>query len=532
MATTTTSSSSLHAKRAKFQLDNIQQKALDMVLEGKNVFITGESGTGKSIVIQHCLEGLARIKKSSAYIFITAPTGVAAYNVNGMTFYHWAGIGTGTGTVDQLERKIRRVPVCLLQWQFCQVLFMDELSMFPGELLVKCEELARRIRKNNLFFGGIQIVGLGDFYQLAPINASYAFKTSFWKPCFGSNWIYLKNIYRQCDPMFIKGLREVRVGNLTDQFKYSLLNHPTIEPPAGIERTRLYTKKKKVEAYNAKKLNAIPGDPTVFDAVDWTAPGFTPPDDKPLQYWFNEQFPAEEKLFLKVGAQIMFVKNNHLTAPFYQNGTCGVIERFLYDDTTTDNKLEWKDGKIVAKRLDSIGDYETLVPDDEKKPIGVVVRTEEGTIIHTRPISFEYMQNERLEASRTALPLRLAWALSIHKSQGMTIKFLHVDASEAFSPGQIYVALSRATDPEGLIVEGLTKDSVFCDPDVTEFYKSLEEERERETRPDPLKDVVTEKGGIDFCEKEDEESSECSCSDCDKRSSSSSCCETSSEDEE
>lgn len=427
--------SSPHAKRHQLEegpgLDPDQQRVFDQVGKGSSLFFTGPAGTGKSFLLGHVIDELTQ--KQQKTVFVTSSTGVSALNIGGTTLHSFAGIGLGDGTPDQLVKKIGlRNPRAKQRWQDAQVLVIDEISMIDAELFDKLSEIARAIRKKPLLpFGGIQVIACGDFYQLPPVKGEYCFTSKAWKQLFTpESVIQLTRIHRQKDGTeFVDGLNSMRHGALLPEF-LGLLSKDREAfylKGNGVLPSRLLSKNKEVDDINQRELDALVTEKKTFKAKDIILV-------KDIEN-IDELFTVPSSLVLAVGAQVMTLKN----CDGYANGTRGVVE-----------EIKEVEGEVVVyvRGLDKAA-YTVMTKD------------------------FEARRNGRMVAIRKCLPLKLAWAISIHKSQGLSIDYLDVDLSSVFSPAQAYVAVSRARTIEGIRVSGLHDRLVYCDPRVTAYHQEI-----------------------------------------------------------
>lgn len=411
-------------KRVKTEeetLDVDQRGVLDVVMQGKNVYFTGPAGTGKSHVLKHIIAKLSKTKKT----FVTSSTGVSALNIGGSTLHSFAGLGLGKDSVDTMyANMMKKSWTVKTRIEKAEALIIDEISMINAELFEKTDELCRRVRKNpDSPFGGIQIIACGDFFQLSPVEGAFAFESASWSKTFDT-FIQLTKIHRQEDGSdFVKALNAMRVGVLVDGFVPQLEKDRTefYKRGNGVLPTRLLCKNREVDEVNQFELNALTTPKITFKSIDVM---------RQTDLAMNDLFPIPDTLTLAVGAQVMMVKN----AGEYANGTRGVITEINQED------------EVIHVR--GLNDCLYLVQPAEYK-----------ATIHGVEV-----------AKRTNYPLKLAWAISIHKSQGLSINYLDVDLSGVFSPAQAYVAVSRATTIEGVRVTGLTDELVYCHPKVLKFH--------------------------------------------------------------
>ncbi|XP_056322092.1 ATP-dependent DNA helicase PIF1 [Danio aesculapii] len=413
------------------KLSKEQTAVLNAVLSGKNVFFTGSAGTGKSFLLKRIVGSLP--PKST---YATASTGVAACHIGGTTLHSFAGIGSGSAPLEQCIELAQR-PGVLRHWTSCKHLIIDEISMVEAEFFDKLEAIARSIRRSTEPFGGIQLIVCGDFLQLPPVTkgkekANFCFQSRSWRKCIHMN-MELMEVRRQTDKTFISLLQAVRVGRVTEEVTAQLLksaNH-CIERD-GILATRLCTHKDDVELTNENKLKQLPGVMRMYEAAD---------SDPMLVQTIDAQSPVSRLLQLKVGAQVMLTKNLDIQRGLV-NGARGVV-------------VDFQPGNQGLPR----------------------VRFLCGTVEVMKRERWMFKAPGGLYLSRQQLPLKLAWAISIHKSQGMTLDCVEISLARVFESGQAYVALSRARSLEGLRVMDFDPRVVQANQDVLIFYKRLRKER-------------------------------------------------------
>ena len=407
-------------------LSPAQQNIVDLAVQGKNVFFTGSAGTGKSLVTREIIREL-RQKYDYEQVSVTAPTGVAASNVNGCTIHLFVGCGLASEPADVLVNKITRNRRTLQRWKVTKVLIIDEISMVDGEFFDKLERVARCVRQSKLPFGGIQLITCGDFMQLPPVKKSlFAFEAEAWNICYPDHKIVLTEIFRQRDPLFTRILNEIRLGKVTDESE-NIIKSLCRELDVGLDPTELYSLRNEVDESNKRKLTELVGKEYHYDAIDSG-------DVAKLK-----DMLAPVKLTIKVGAQVMLVKNTEDTD--LVNGTVGRVVSINSGgwpvvDFLSSNKT-WRRGITIG------------------------------------PEKFTMEKDSIIFASRVQVPLVLAYAMSIHKSQGQTLTVARVDLGKVFEMGQAYVALSRATSLETLQVVNFCKDRVRVNPKVVEFYRNL-----------------------------------------------------------
>ncbi|XP_033506294.2 ATP-dependent DNA helicase PIF1 [Epinephelus lanceolatus] len=413
------------------RLNKEQAAVLSAVLTGKNVFFTGSAGTGKSFLLKRIMGSLP--PKST---FATASTGVAACHIGGTTLHNFAGIGSGSAPLEQCIELAQR-PGVLQHWTSCRHLIIDEVSMVEAQFFDKLEAVARSVRRSTQPFGGIQLIVCGDFLQLPPVSkgrekASFCFQARSWRKVIQVN-MELMEVRRQTDQSFISLLQAVRVGRVTEEVTAKLMEsaYHNIERD-GILATRLCTHKDDVELTNENKLQQLPGSVRAFEALD---------SDPALVRTIDAHSPVSRLIQLKVGAQVMLTKNLDVARGLV-NGARGVVVSF-------------ETGKHGLPR----------------------VRFLCGVTEVLKPERWVFKSGGGIHLSRQQLPLKLAWAISIHKSQGMTLDCVEISLARVFESGQAYVALSRARSLEGLRVMDFDPRVVRADPDVLVFYSRLRKER-------------------------------------------------------
>ncbi|XP_068995665.1 ATP-dependent DNA helicase PIF1 [Embiotoca jacksoni] len=413
------------------KLNKEQAAVLSAVLSGKNVFFTGSAGTGKSFLLKRIMGSLP--PKGT---FSTASTGVAACHIGGTTLHNFAGIGSGSAPLEQCIELAQR-PKVLQHWTCCRHLIIDEISMVEAQFFDKLESVARSVRRSTEPFGGIQLIVCGDFLQLPPVSkgkekASFCFQARSWRKVIHVN-MELTEVRRQTDQTFIALLQAVRVGRVTEEVTARLMKsaYHQIEKD-GILATRLCTHKDDVELTNENKLQQLAGSVRVFEALD---------SDPALVKTIDAHSPVSKLIQLKVGAQVMLTKNLDVARGLV-NGARGVVVAF-------------ESGKQGLPRVRFLcGATEVLKPEH-----------------------WVFKSGGGMHLSRQQLPLKLAWAISIHKSQGMTLDCVEISLARVFESGQAYVALSRARSLEGLRVMDFDPHVVRTDPDVLVFYRRLRKER-------------------------------------------------------
>ncbi|ODH21035.1 hypothetical protein ACO22_05738 [Paracoccidioides brasiliensis] len=464
-------------------LSEEQKRVVDAIVQdGKSIFFTGSAGTGKSVLMREIIRKLReKYKKEPDRIAVTASTGLAACNIEGVTLHSFAGIGLGKESVADLVKKVKRNQKNKTRWLRTKVLIIDEISMVDGDLFDKLEEIARKIRNNGRPFGGIQLVITGDFFQLPPVPdptklAKFAFSASTWNTTI-QHTILLTQVFRQKDPKFASMLNEIRLGKLSqetiDAFKQ--LSRP-LNFHDALEATELFPTRLEVENANSARMNRLSGETMVYTAVDG---GTMQNEAQRSQLLADCVTPI---LQLKKGAQVMLIKNMDESLV---NGSLGKVVAFMDEArfdyySKSDENFAGDQGYAdrSAQTMSKLKSFENKNGTVNPKGLWPVVCfvQPDGTERHLlcQPETWKIeLPNGEVRAQRTQVPLILAWALSIHKAQGQTLQRVKVDLGRVFEKGQAYVALSRAVSQAGLQVSRFDPRRVMVHPKVLEFYSNL-----------------------------------------------------------
>jgi len=417
-----------------------QEELLDKVFtHGQNVFFTGAAGTGKSRTMRELIR-----RSPEASTFVTALTGMAATHLpRGTTLHSFAGIGLGKGTKEDVLTQVLSSRKAVKNWNNAKILIVDEASMMSKALFEKLEYVARKVRKKEQPFGGVVLCLCGDFFQLPPVSrgasgddALFCFESPAWAACLANGGCFeLTEVFRQKDARLLAMLSEVRHNQVTEAGLRILGElRRELKVQQGIEPTRLFPTNSKADQVNLARLAALPGGEglqAVFEAKDQV------PDGAYLVPGAIDQMSMfARRLELKVGAQVMLLKN---TTQTLVNGSRGVVEGF-----------------------------QRVSVDGEDLPV-VRFMSGEVRVVHRADDDKDIAGGRKIR--RSQVPLRLSWAITIHKSQGMSIDFLEVDLRHVFEAGQAYVALSRARTMEGLRVLSFDPRKFWTSPKVLEFYK-------------------------------------------------------------
>ncbi len=415
----------------------------------KNIFLTGKAGTGKTTFLKKIRR---EIHKRMA---VVAPTGVAAINAEGVTIHSLFQLPFGPiipGAPVNEKRKFNRQKIQLIK--SIELLVIDEISMVRADVLDAIDGVMKRYKNPRRTFGGAQVLMIGDLHQLPPVvnSAEWTLLQSYFSTpyFFGSNAlkeskpvvIQLKKIYRQADEHFISILNKVRQGNI-DKDVLEELNgryRKDVEEFRAKGYITLASHNAKADQINAERLKSIKDEGKTFYAeVSGNFP--------------ESAYPTEENLLLKKGAQVMFVKNDSTEEKRYFNGKIGTVSRFTSDGIYVQDE----DGKEIIVKEEQ-WDNRRYNLDEKTKEV-----------------------KEEVIGSFVQVPLKLAWAITIHKSQGLTFDKLIIDAEAAFAHGQVYVALSRCKSFEGIVLSSKLKDSSIKTDEVVSYY-SQESEQNRPSK--------------------------------------------------
>ena len=447
-------------------------------------------GTGKSVLLREIIAALRRkYVREPDRIAVTASTGLAACNIGGVTLHSFAGIGLGKEPAEDLVKKIRRNAKAKQRWMRTKVLVVDEVSMVDGELFDKLEQIARTIRNNGRPFGGIQLVITGDFFQLPPVPdsgrvARFAFDAGTWTTSI-EHTIGLHHVFRQKDPVFANMLNEMREGRLTPASiaAFRKLDRPLAASEENIEATELFHTRSEVERANQVRMNQLQGQIYSFDARD----GGTV-TDKERRDKLLSSCMVPETIHLKKGAQVMLVKNMDDTLV---NGSLGKVTGFMTEQVFAFYKENEEaflensgEGSKELEALTKLKEKTLGISTQQLYPLvrfAIADGTTRDLLCKREDWKIE-LPNGEVQASRSQIPLILAWALSIHKAQGQTLERVRVDLGRVFEKGQAYVALSRATCMAGLQVMRFDPRKVLAHDKVRAFYSGLSRAEQIESK--------------------------------------------------
>lgn len=435
-----------------------QQTVLDLAVDGKNVFFTGCAGTGKSYLLQQIIRKLPRVG-----LFVTASTGIAAVPLSGTTLHAFVGCGLAQEPAQKLVSNMK--PVARQQWKTAKVLVIDEISMVSAEQWDKFETVARLVRHSTQPFGGIQLVVSGDFLQLPPVarrggpKASFAFQATSWPLCFpAGHMVELRDVFRQSDSEFVRALHAVRRG-LSSDGTLAVLNrraHAQLHANDGIVPTQLFAKRREVHELNMRELEKLTTVSCTYRAHDT--------GKQPYIGQLSRNCLAPDNLAVKRDAQVMLLQNLSPEMGLV-NGSRGVVVGFRMD--TEDNPVSYNRVHVA-----------------QKWPL---VKFTNGRTVLVRPNRWTTNVHGKEVAARLQVPLCLAWAVTVHKSQGMTLDRAVIDLTGVFEFGQTYVAISRMRNLEGMSLScAVTKSMVQAAPGALEFYAALKPTQEAAEQAPPV----------------------------------------------
>ncbi len=410
-----------------------QKEALDILKTGVNVFLTGEPGSGKTYTIN---EYVNYLKDAGVEVAITASTGIAATHIGGMTIHSWSGIGIKNKLDNYDLDKIASNEYVSKRIRKPKVLVIDEISMLSSKTLDMVEAVCREVRQNHEAFGGMQVIFVGDFFQLPPVvkneekniqatlieeenNSIFAYDSRAWdsaRPIV----CYITEQYRQDDTEFLEILSAIRNDTFDEMHFEKIISRKIEKKDFPKNAPKLFSHNINVDFVNTETLSKIENESKKF-----TMKG---EGHEALVTALKKGCLSPEILDLKIGAEVMFTKNNQKER--YVNGTLGTVVDFA---------------------------------DITKYPI---IKTRSGHRIEVEPMEWVMEENGKIRAKIIQIPLRLAWAITVHKSQGMSMDSAIMDLSQVFEYGQGYVALSRVRRLSGLYLIGLNEKAFKVHPDV------------------------------------------------------------------
>lgn len=449
-----------------------QRTAFDAIAAGKNIFLTGPGGTGKSFLIRLLYDILPRATGKS--VALTALTGCASLLLHpkAKTVHSWAGIGLGKEPVPLLVANLKKSRRACLRWLQADILVIDEISMMTPELFEKLDQVGRKIRRNEARpFGGLQIVAVGDFYQLPPVvrysgqegdekqETSFVFESPLWKDLRFTTH-ELTQIERQKDEEFQRVLNEARIGELSKKSLKFLARRMGLDYKSQqIQPTMLFTRRAQVDTINMSYLKKLTTErrafkaSTLFQPIAATA-GMSQSDPLVMKAIakLDNDAPYEPELIVAIGAQVMLLTNLDHDLGLV-NGSRGVVVAYGLAEAAK-SETDTKDSTVVDPSL--------LVP---------IVQFKNGARIPIAHATWEVP--EMPGVLRRQIPLKLAYAITIHKCQGATLDCALIDVGgKTFEYGQAYVALSRVKDADSLYIHDLEQTAFRAHTKVREFYRT------------------------------------------------------------
>jgi ATP-dependent DNA helicase PIF1 len=405
-----------------------QAQALTVMMSGANVFLTGAPGAGKTYVLN---QFVGRAMRAGKRVAVTASTGIAASHLGGTTIHSWSGLGI----LDQLSaddlKRIGGSARLAKRYNATDVLVIDEVSMLHSQRLDMINQVAKLLRNSEAPFGGLQVILVGDLFQLPPVSRGsrefdFAYLSAAWDEL-ELRVCYLTEQHRQQDnDNLLAFLEAMRRDELNEDHAALIEERVRQTPDEQTVVTRLYSHNVDVETINQQHLDALPGPSKSFQ--------MSVKGGKAKLEQLAKGLLVPETLELKVGAEVMFVANNF--GEGFVNGSRGQVIGFAADGAP-------------------------------------IVELADGREITVEPHSWSLNEDGRVRAEISQLPLRLAWAITIHKSQGMSLDAAEIDLSRAFTPGMGYVALSRVRGLAGLYLKGINAMALNMHPQVHEFDARL-----------------------------------------------------------
>ena len=427
-----------------------QAEALSILKLGVNVFLTGEPGAGKTHTINQYIEWL---RERGVEPSVTASTGIAATHVGGMTIHSWSGIGIKKNVSDWDIEMIQAREKTALRIVQTKILIIDEISMLDAETLNSVDRVLRTLRRRPMMeeqpFGGLQVIFVGDFFQLPPVSrgaqVQFAFEGEAWK---AANPVvcYLSEQHRQEDGAYLDLLNAVRKNQIEEYHYETLRGRMNLDRKT--KATRLHTHNAEADQINDESLGKVEGKTHVFHMTTRGA--------RTLVDALRQNCLSPETLTLKEGARVMFTRNNFDEG--YVNGTLGEVVGFAVNGNP-------------------------------------IVKTKSGQRIEAQQGEWSITDGPKILAQIKQIPLRLAWAITVHKSQGMSLDAAVIDLSQAFEYGQGYVALSRVRTLEGLFLEGFNDRALMLHPTITRqdaIFRAKSDAAEKRivTIPDDEREVL------------------------------------------
>lgn len=412
-----------------------QEQALKIMKMGVNIYLTGSAGSGKTYLLN---QYISYLQDHNISVAITASTGIAATHMNGMTIHGWSGIGVRNKMDDRDLEQLEEKKYLWKRFEKARVLIIDEISMLHGYQLDMIEKVCRKFKRNDKPFGGLQVILSGDFFQLPPVQKmnninengnSMVYSSDAWK-ILKLAICYLEEQHRQEDADLMEILNTIRSNSLEEKHYEQLTKRINAELKNNNKATKLYTHNVNVDNENLTELSKIEEVEKIYQ--------MTSSGSDILVEILKKSCLAHEELYLKIGAEVMCIKNNFEEG--FVNGSRGKVVEF-----------------------DEYSGYP-------------IVELYNGKKLTISPMPWVIEENNKIKASITQIPLRLAWAITIHKSQGMSLDNAEIDLRSTFAYGMGYVALSRVRTLSGIKLIGFNPDSLKVNPEVLEFDQELKNE--------------------------------------------------------
>lgn len=420
-----------------------QKDAFEAMINGQNVFITGPGGSGKSHIINYFVNYFkTNLETKDEKIYVTSSTGLSSLLINGTTINQYAGIGVFDKENDYYIKRINRNKAIRERWLKTKTLIIDEISMISSDFFEKLDLLAQKIRKNKSPFGSIQIILSGDFLQLPPVKSThFCFESFSWDITIQKTF-YFNEIIRQKEVSFQNVLNKIRIGVVDDEVRKTIDScyKRKLENKDGIIPTLLFSRKDMVKTYNEEKLNDLinkDNEKQIYESKyvfskkikDESKPGY-------IELINNQYSNIDDKILMTKYSQVML--NVNMPDEGLANGSRGVIIGFSFNEY--------------------------------KNPI---VQFLDGKILEIKPHDYKIEDNNESVIKRQ-IPLIHAWAITIHKAQGMSLEYIQTDIGESiFEYGQAYVVLSRIRSLEGLSLINIDYSKIKAHPKIIEFYNKL-----------------------------------------------------------
>jgi len=408
----------------------LQAQALTVMLEGNSVFLTGPPGSGKTYVLNQYVR---RATATGKVVAVTASTGIAATHIGGTTIHSWSGLGIRDQLQPRDRQQLASNSKLVKRYNATDVLVIDEISMLHGQRLDMINEVCKLLRKDDRPFGGLQVILVGDLFQLPPVSRGtdimdFAHLSEAWAEL-NPKICYLSEQHRQQQKDGLLDLLEaMRRGELEEWHQDLLQRRLDSEPGFGQEVTRLFAHNVDIDSLNQSRLDSLKDKVHIYEMQT--------KGNKAKVEQLSRSVLAPETLELKTGAEVMFVANNPGSG--FANGTRGRVTGF-----------------------------------DDEQPIVKLAGSDRH--IRVQPHSWKLEEDGRVRAEVSQIPLRLAWAITIHKSQGMSLDAAEVDLSKSFTPGMGYVALSRVRSLDGLYLSGINHMALRMHPQIFTVDQTLRE---------------------------------------------------------